>query len=173
MKKLFQWFAAVCLATVAMQASAQRTPVPVVDFVNVPVPVTAQPFTADQVRIAFVRAGAALNWKITPIADGQLQARFDKSSHTVIAKVTYDAKGWSVVYQDSVDMKFQPGPNATSPNVRQSHVLTSAWESQQRLFTNDVFTPYLVARTDGALHPFYEHWVRRLMTAVNAQLTTM
>jgi len=172
MKKLFRWVLVSMFAVVALQAQAQRMPVPVVDFVDVPVPATATPATAERVKTAFLRAAATLNWDVTPVSDGVLEAKFVKEfKHTVVATVRYTAQGYSVAYKSSDNMKFEDGPNVTSPGVRAApSLMLSAHEAQRKLFVNDPFTPYAVVRTDGALHPFYEVWVRRLMAAVNGEL---
>ena len=156
----------------AAQAHAQRVPVPVVDFVNVPVPATDKAVTAEQVRVAFMRAAVAQRWDVTPVSEGVLEARFIKDNkHTVVTTIQYSAQGYSVLYKSSDNMKFDAGPNAADPsNFRVRAMSISAYAAQKKLFLNDPFTPYAVVRSEGELHPFYEVWVRRLMAGANGEL---
>jgi len=156
----------------AAQAHAQRTPVPVVDFVNVPVPAAAKAAAPEQVRAAFQKAAVVLGWEITPVSEGVLEGRFVKDhKHTVVTTIQYSAQGYSVLYKSSDNMKFDAGANAADPNnFRVAPMSVRAYDAQKKLFLNDPFTPYAVARKEGELHPFYEVWVRRLMTGVNGEL---
>lgn len=164
------------IATVSVHAHAQREPVPVVDFVNVPVPPGSEATTGDRVKVAFLKAGANQHWDITPVGEGQLEARFVKEfKHTVVATIQYSATSYSVAYKSSDNMKFQPGPNALDQTTvrRPSVAAVAAIATQNKLFVNDPFTPYAVARKEGVLHPFYEVWVRRLLAGANGELKAL
>lgn len=173
--KLFKHVLLALAVVFCVDAQAQRIPVPIVDFKDVPVSASvAKPVSATDVRNAFLRAATAQRWVLTPVSDGVMEAKFVKDNkHTVVAKVTYDAQRYAISYESSIDMKFEPGPNVSpsiASNSNRPNLAERAAMKQKDLFANDPLTPYAVMRRDGALHPFYEVWVRRLLAGVSTEL---
>ena len=164
--KLFKHFLLALAVVFCVEAQAQRMPVPIVDFKDVPVSASvSKPVTSDDVRKAFVRAAATLNWTLTPVSEGVMELKYVKENkHVVVAKVTYDAQRYSIAYQSSVDMKFDE-------NAPKTRLLEDAAHKQKNHFASDPLTPYaVVPRPNAVIHPFYEGWVRHLLAAVSIQL---
>lgn len=168
-------------AAVCVPAHAQRTPVPIVDFANIPVAESTQkPVTAEQVRAAFFRAGGSLRWDINQVADGVLEARYVKDGkHTVVAVIHYSDTKYSLTYKDSINMKYDDraaelaSTSVRAPTTQQSIQNTAranASEKQARHFASDPSSRYAVVRPVGELHPFYENWVRNLLAGVRTEL---
>jgi hypothetical protein len=167
--KLLKLALLTLVAAFCMQARAQRTPVPVVDFANIPVAQSAaKALTADQVRDAIGRAAAAQSWTVSQVGEGELEARFVKNAkHTVVVAIRYDATRYAVAYKDSIDMKFEERSLQMD-----TQLYRSAAQKQKEQFVTDPLTAYAVVRRDALLHPFYERWVRQLLAGIGAQLGT-
>lgn len=78
-----------CAVTYSLAAVAQRPPVPVMDFKDIPVSAsTAKKLTADQVAQAIRAAALSERWSMELLGEGILQATFVKESkHTVIVTI--------------------------------------------------------------------------------------
>lgn len=173
-KTLFFFFSMV----LSLAASAQRMPVPVMDFKDIPVTTsTNKALTAEQVGNAIRAAAIYEHWEIIQLADGVFQAKFDKESkHIVIVTINYDANKYSVTYKDSTNMKFSHstdslttivyngGPSALAPNMESEAVI-----KQRALYRNNTDTPYGVAEK-AVIHPYYEMWVHTLLKGIRRQL---
>jgi hypothetical protein len=164
--KLFKHVVLALAVVFSAGAHAQRTPVSIVDFKAVPVQAD-KPRTANDVRVAFLRAAALQQWQVTPVSDGVLEATLLKNGkHTVVGTVTYDAAQYTFSYKSSIDMKYDD----LSGRFGNNSGITEATSKQKALFAADPLTPFAVARPNEVLHPFYELWVRRLLAGVNAEL---
>lgn len=164
--KLFKHVLLALAVVFCVNAQAQRLPVPIIDFKNVPVSASVtKPVTADDVRKAFLRAAAVQHWVLTPVSEGVMEAQFVKNNkHTVVATVTYSADSYSVQYKSSIDMKYEE-------NAFKSRPLEQAAQKQKEQFVADPLTRFAVLHREGAvLHPFYEGWVRQLLAGVSAEL---
>jgi len=64
---------------------------------------------AQEVQAAIIRAGAALGWQITQDKPGKLTGRLTLRTHQAVVGIDYDAKQYSILYRDSVDLNFQDG----------------------------------------------------------------
>lgn len=165
---------AACLLAAQAAAHAQRTPVPVMDFIDVPVSLaTNRPQTADSVQAAFLRAAPRRGWQVQPEAPGTLKGVYEKGEkHRVVVAITYDAQRYSVRYVDSVNMKY--APEIPSAFTRSAAPMSSsgaelAMEEQRRAFAQRPEAAYGVPRK-AVIHPFYERWVHELMGAVHSEL---
>ena len=99
--------ALACL--VSQQALAQRMPVPIVNHENLLVEGRGgAPLTDAQVRQAIVAASTATarQWMISDLGSGRLLATYHVRTHTVSVEIRYSAERYSVVYRDSINMKF-------------------------------------------------------------------
>ena len=126
--KAYRLLLAMLLALGAAQAGA-RTPVPIVNHENVVV--QAAPggsATADQVKQAIIAAASATGrkWVVSEAAPGQLVATYQVRTHTVRTDIRYSASQFSVAYKDSVNMKYETGPNG-APVI---HPFYNQWVSE-------------------------------------------
>jgi hypothetical protein len=86
-----------------------RTPVPLVNVQNAPVNTgSGKAIPAEAVRKAIIDGGAAgaRKWYPTTSADGKLQLTYRVRSHTVSVHVTNTGTSYSLVYADSINMKY-------------------------------------------------------------------
>jgi hypothetical protein len=165
----------------AAMAHAQRQPVPVINFENIPVALsTSERLSGDQVRKAIVAAAAAKDWEVQEKAPGTFTASYQKGNkHLVTVAISYDSEKYSVRYLSSVNMKYQDvapvSTNRFSPRVRDGHVPAPTNESTVQKHLDEYATlpetPYAKAAPKGVIHPFYEVWLRDLLGGVRAQLT--
>lgn len=165
----------LCLVSLASLAQAQRVPVPLMNWENIPVSLsTDAPLTADQVRQAFMNSALATNWLVTPIADGQLEARYNKQDkHLVVVGIRYDARQYSVHYVRSENMAYTttlPSSYSSRPNVSYASAADNAADHQRRLFAHRPEMPFAKEQPLAFVHPFYEAWVYDLLAAVRLNL---
>lgn len=171
---LLQKLFAFCIVGLALQAHAQRTPVPVVSFENVPVSLAAnKPLEAAQVKQAIEKAAPLAKWVLVPQPDGTFQAIFTKEGkHMVMVQIRYDAEKYSVRYVSSDNMKYTSAvEDANVANVQtHNHMLAAAEASQRQLFASRPESAYVVSDRAFLIHPFYEDWVQVLLAAIRLQL---
>ncbi len=94
----------------ALSCSAYaRAPEPLVDYPVIPV-ATARgvALTADKVCQTVREAAEEKKWLVTVQADGRLLASlsWESNKHTIVVEVACSAASYSVIYKDSVNMKF-------------------------------------------------------------------
>jgi hypothetical protein len=142
-KNVLTVLVACFLGLAAFSATAQRTLVPVIDYVNESWsrPDSKQ-LTADQVRQAIRaaiqehKAEGKYPWQVEPTSDGNLLATVGvRNKHIVRVTVSNTASNFSVVYQGSADMKAAKTPEG--------------W----------------------TIHPFYNRWVGDLVRAIKEKLS--
>jgi hypothetical protein len=171
---LLQKLFAFCILGLALQAHAQRTPVPVVSFENVPVSLSAEKrLEAAQVKQAIEKAAPLAKWVLVPQADGTFEAIFTKEGkHTVVVQVRYDSEKYSVRYVSSENMKFiKTADFANVANVQtHNHMVAAAEASQRKRFASRLESAYVVSDPASLIHPFYEDWVHILLYAIRIQL---
>lgn len=165
----------LCLVGLAGLAQAQRVPVPLMNWENIPVSLsTNAPLTADQVRQAIMNSALATNWLVTPVADGQLEASFNKQDkHLVVVSIRYDARQYSVQYVRSENMAYTttlPGSYSSRPSVSYASVAENAADHQRRLFAQRAEMPFAKEQPLAFIHPFYEAWAYDLLAAVRLNL---
>jgi hypothetical protein len=68
-----------------------------------------KPLSADQVKVAIVRAGSALGWQVREEAPGKLVATLVLRSHTAVVEIPYSAASYSVRYKSSIDLNEGDG----------------------------------------------------------------
>ncbi|MBI2769171.1 MAG: hypothetical protein HYX47_06090 [Burkholderiales bacterium] len=95
------------LSAVSLHAAAQRAPVPVMNFENIPVSAAA---SADKVKQAIQSAATARQWEVREEAPGRMVATLHvRGKHTVVTDILYSPTSFSLKYRDSVNMKYSPG----------------------------------------------------------------
>lgn len=75
-------------------------------------PVVAQagkPLSADQVKAAIVRAGAALGWQMRDDGPGKLVGTLILRSHTAVVEIPYSATTYGIRYKSSIDLNEGDG----------------------------------------------------------------
>ena len=112
MRKLLGVLFAVALMLGAGEASAQRQAVPIVNHVDIVIDRgSAPPLSAQQVRQAIISAPAPRKWEFSDAGPGRLVATLVvRGKHTVVTDITYGPARYSIVYRDSTNMKYGPGP---------------------------------------------------------------
>jgi len=105
MKKLLS---VLCLTLCFAMTVHAREAVPIVNIEN-------QTFTSGSgktlstgdVKAAIARAAASLQWSVVDADANQLTATlFVRNKHTVIATITYSGNSFSIIYKDSINMKY-------------------------------------------------------------------
>jgi len=81
---------------------------PVVDIVDAPViqPAGGQKLTADQVKIAIMRAGATLGWQMKEVQPFLLEGTLHLRQHMAQVNIPYSAERYSIVYKDSSNLNY-------------------------------------------------------------------
>jgi len=162
------------LAFAGLGAQAQRTRVPIVSFVNVPVAdATDTRLTSEGVKNVFLVAGELAGWKMEPLGEGVLEGSYVKSDkHTVVVTIRYDAEKYSVLYKSSKNMNERAGhfpQDLKSPNGGESPA-AEAERRQRALFANRRESNYIKRDPEAVIHPFYERWVYELLDGVRVRL---
>lgn len=172
-KTVRQWAVALGLCACMAAAQAQRTPVPVMNFEGIPVTLsTDKPLSPEQVRRAFISAGAVSGWAVEPKGDGQLEAVYRKGDkHTVVVALQYTATTYSLRYVSSINMKYADRIDSRyeRPGAITSPAETAA-QAQDKLFAGRPEGPYERPAAKAVIHPFYEAWVHALLDATRLQL---
>ena len=95
---------------VAATVAGCATMVPIQNVSNAPATSAAgKPLSADQVRGAIVRAGAALGWQMKEAGPGKLAATLQLRTHSAEIEIPYSPSSYSINYKSSVDLKEKDG----------------------------------------------------------------
>ena len=106
MRVLSTLAALLAAATVA----ACATVAPIQNVSNAPVTsASGKTLSADQVRGAIVRAGAALGWQMKEAGPGKLAATLQLRTHSAEIEIPYSPSSYSITYKSSVDLKEKDG----------------------------------------------------------------
>lgn len=65
--------------------------------------------SADQVRSAIIRAGAALGWQMKDEGAGKLVGTLQLRDHTAVVDIPYTASSYSITYRSSVNLQERGG----------------------------------------------------------------
>ncbi len=172
---LCRWLLMLGLSLAAATAQAQRLPVPVMNFENIPVSLsTDKPLSAEQVQRALVAGGANAGWEVVPKGEGRLEATYRKGDkHAVVVAIEFAPSRYSLRYVSSVNMKYAAsipvGYERTGAFGTRSPAAAAA-EAQDKLFAGKPEAPYEQPDPKAVIHPFYERWVHDLLDAVRLQL---
>lgn len=166
------------LAFLALSAPAwaQREPMPLHDFIDMPVPA---PTTSARVKSAIVRATLATTWGITEEPDGSLVAIrirggfslplhwLNVGNYGLKVKFTYDANKYSVRYLDSKSLKFRTEAETAESFTDEQRARAEA--AQQARYKDWHETAYAV-RTPNTIDINYEDDLRHLLDNVRRYL---
>ena len=168
-------FRHVCIALLAFVTStgvwAQRTLVPLMDFVSIPTSAPGgPPVTADQVKQAISAAALNLEWDTAVSPDGSIAASTVKDDeHFIAVKIAYDATQMTFTYVDSKNLRYVPKepPSAYMPGTARTY--QEAARKQVERFATAPESPFAV-QTPGYIHPAYEAWVREFIASIRRRL---
>jgi len=135
-------------------AQAQRAPVPIVNHPDIPVATgSGKPLQADQVKQAIQAAAKIKGWTLAYEPSGRILATLVvRNKHTVVVEIPYSAEKYSLLYHDSVNMKYSPGTGRAAPYDASSRMRGYQQPAGQ------------------VIHPFYNDWVRELKEAIRLEL---
>lgn len=111
--KIVRILLALMVSFTALQAAAQRMPIPIVNHEDVAItPASGQRPTQAQVKQAIQSAASAKQWEVTDQGPGRMLATLHvRGKHTVVTEISYSPEKFSLVYKDSINMKYSPGPD--------------------------------------------------------------
>jgi hypothetical protein len=133
-------------ALFAQSALAQRMPVPIVNYRNNPVDASRASVPAEKVKQAIRNAASVKGWKIDEEPGNKMVATLVvRNKHTVMVEIAYSETRYSLVYRDSINMKYDA----------------------QYLPRN----AGIYAKPRPSIHPFYNDWVAELKVAIGAELS--
>lgn len=133
----------------ASSAYAQRTPVSIVNYPNIPV-ATTKPVQAGQVKKAIQDAALRKGWTLVDEAgDKMLATLVVRNKHTVMVQITYSADKYSITYRDSINMNYHKEAHYDSRMPRPSS-----------------------GATGPVIHPAYNTWVQEFKDAIRIELTS-
>jgi len=132
-------------------AYAQRTPVSIINYANVPVSTSSgKPVQADQVKKAIQDAALRKGWTLANDTGDKMTATLVvRNKHTVIVVIAYSADKYSITYSDSVNMNYHSEAHYDSRMPRPSS-----------------------GATGPVIHPAYNTWVQELKEAIRGELMT-
>ena len=79
---------------------------PVMDVVDAPVATAGKKLTAEQVKVAIMRAGASLGWQMKEAQPFLLEGTLNLRSHMAQVNIPYSAERYSIVYKDSSNLNY-------------------------------------------------------------------
>ncbi|WP_245391411.1 hypothetical protein [Sulfurospirillum barnesii] len=68
------------------------------------------------VEKAIIRAGAGLGWVMKKVEDGKIQGVLTLRKHVAVVVINYNTKAYSIQYQDSTALDFNPAENTIHKN---------------------------------------------------------
>lgn len=114
MKKLFK--IGIMLTLLAFMFTGCRTGA----LVNINdasfVPMDTQKLTMDNVGRSIIRAGATLGWQMKKVSDGEIVGTLYLRDHMAQVKIPYTTKSYSIVYQNSSNLKYDADNNTIHSN---------------------------------------------------------
>jgi hypothetical protein len=98
------------IAAVLAVAVAACSTVPIMNVDNAAVPTAAgkQP-SAEQVRMAIVRAGGALGWQMKDEGTNKLVGTLMLRTHTAVVEIPYSSTSYSIRYRSSINLDEKDG----------------------------------------------------------------
>jgi hypothetical protein len=139
------------LALGASPAFAQRTPVAIVNYFNIPIAdASGQPVRTEQVKKAIQDGANTRGWTLADEPSNKMLATLVvRNKHTIMVEITYSAQRYSLRYRDSVNMNYH------SEARYDSRLPASRSGSTPR---------------GPVIHPAYNTWVQELKTAIDVEL---
>ena len=73
---------------------------------DAPVVVGKKDYSMDEVKLAIVRAGAALGWNMQEVEPGKILGTLHLRSHMAQVDIPYSTNSYSIVYKDSDNLNY-------------------------------------------------------------------
>lgn len=103
LQELILLFVAVVFSVPALA----RSTVPIVNHDKVTFSTASgKPIKVEQVKHAFITAGAKRGWTFTPEGDNKLTGTLVVRTHTIVTTITYGSDHYSIAYKGSQNMKY-------------------------------------------------------------------
>jgi len=151
--KLLRGLLVVCVLG-ASSVYAQRTPVSIINYPNIPVATASgKPIQAEQVKKAIQDAALKKGWTLASEAGDKLLATLVvRNKHTIMVEIVYSADKYSITYRDSVNMNYHKEGHYDSrlPSARNA----------------------ATAAQGPVIHPAYNTWVQEFKDAIRVELTS-
>jgi hypothetical protein len=93
------------IAVVLAIAGCNTMPIQNVDQAAVP----SKTMTSDQVRLAIIRAGDGLGWKMKDDGPGKMIGTLVLRKHVAVVDIPYTATSYSIKYRSSVELDEKDG----------------------------------------------------------------
>lgn len=87
-------------------SSSEAAAAKVLNFENQPITAT---LSMAEISKAIIESGAGRGWKMKETAPGEITAKIIVRTHTATILVTYSPSSYSIVYQDSTNLKYKNG----------------------------------------------------------------
>lgn len=84
-----------------------------------PQSITVQVSSAKLLHNNIIRAAASRGWTTNSIRDNTVRCTLTKGDHSVVVDVVYSDKDFSVIYVDSVNMRYDPSSDSISRKYNQ------------------------------------------------------
>lgn len=107
--------AIVLLLAVALLFAGCRS-APIYNVMDAPVNITAEKYTAKDVKKAIISAGAALGWQIKEAGPDKLVGILHLRKHMAKINIPYSKEGYSLLYSDSSELDYNPEKGAIHKN---------------------------------------------------------
>ncbi|MBS1197762.1 MAG: hypothetical protein H6R18_1547 [Proteobacteria bacterium] len=148
----------ICLSLVGTNAYAQRSSEPIINYENISVITeSGKPTTDANIKAAITRAAENLNWKISDAGAGKLLGTLVvNGKHTVTVTIPYSQSAFSILYKDSINMKYNPSMEAPDfPGMYRpaTPISTKTWSG-----------------TKPVIHPFYNVWTQNLLERIKHEI---
>lgn len=75
-----------------------------------------QNLSMDNVTKAIIRAGASLGWQMKKVKDGEIIGTLYLRDHMAQVKIPYNTKDYSILYQNSSNLKYDAEANTIHSN---------------------------------------------------------
>jgi len=94
-----------------------RAGAPIYEVKNAPVPSpSGKELTLEQVRKEIMAAGVAAGWQLTDVKPGEILGTFNLRSHQATVSIPYTTKGYSILYKDSTNLKYDAAAKTIHQN---------------------------------------------------------
>ena len=108
----------IALALVLVFLVGCRAGAPIYEVKNAPVPSpSGKGLTLEQVRKEITAAGVAAGWQLTDVKPGEILATYNIRSHQAVVSIPYTTQGYSILYQDSKNLKY----NAQAKTIHENY----------------------------------------------------
>ncbi|MBN1839261.1 MAG: hypothetical protein JW802_04365 [Campylobacterales bacterium] len=110
-------FKMLFIAALATLAFVGCTAAPVQNINNTAVAMNStNKATVQEVERAIIQAGGSLGWVMKKVNSGKIQGVLTLRKHVAVVLITYNANEYSITYQDSTALDYNPAENTIHKN---------------------------------------------------------